>query len=86
MRTHGTEVYHYPGGAGKRLATCLQVQMVPELSTADWGAKNANFQVLRETDCPVVLGSFWYGWKNALPNLLTRRALTTHIAVVFCSG
>ena len=53
---HGTEVYHYPGSmAGRRLALCLQDRLVAELGTADRGVKAANFQVLRETDCPAVL-------------------------------
>lgn len=53
---HGTEVYHYPGSArGKRLAECIQARLVAELNTADRGVKTANFQVLRETDCPAVL-------------------------------
>ena len=53
---HGTEVYHYPGSApGKRLAACLQARLAAELGTADRGVKAANFQVLRETDCPAAL-------------------------------
>ena len=53
---HGTEVYHYPGSArGKWLATCLQSRLVAEMGTADRGVKEANFQVLRETDCPAAL-------------------------------
>ena len=53
---HGTEVYHYPGSVkGKRLASLLQARLVMELGTADRGVKAANFQVLRETDCPAAL-------------------------------
>lgn len=52
----GTEVYHYPGSSqGKRLATLLQACLVAGLGTADRGVKEANFQVLRQTDCPAVL-------------------------------
>lgn len=53
---HGTEVYHYPGSIrGRRLASLLQARLVAELGTADRGVKAANFQVLRETDCPAAL-------------------------------
>lgn len=53
---HGTEVYHFPGSEqGRRLASLIQRLLVSELNTADRGVKEANFQVLRETQCPAVL-------------------------------
>ncbi|TCL38816.1 N-acetylmuramoyl-L-alanine amidase [Anaerospora hongkongensis] len=53
---HGTEVYYYPGSVrGQRLAVCIQDRLVAELKTTDRGVKDANFQVLRETDCPAAL-------------------------------
>ena len=53
---HGTEVYYYPGSVqGQRLAVCIKDRLVAELKTADRGVKDANFQVLRETDCPAAL-------------------------------
>ena len=53
---HGTEVYHYPGSVpGKLLAACLQERLVAGLGTVNRGVKAANFQVLRETDCPAAL-------------------------------
>ena len=53
---HGTEVYHFPGSEqGRRLAGLIQTSLVAELNTADRGVKEANFQVLRETQCPAVL-------------------------------
>lgn len=53
---HGTEVYHYPGSVqGQRLAACIHARLVAGVNTADRGVKEANFQVLRETDCPAVL-------------------------------
>ena len=52
----GTETYHYPGSSeGLRLAGCIQQHMTEALLTEDRGVKEANFQVLRETDCPAVL-------------------------------
>lgn len=53
---HGTETfcYHLLGESAK-LATCVQTQLVDTLKTADRGVKTANFQVLRETDCPAIL-------------------------------
>jgi len=53
---HGTEVYHYPGSVrGQRLAACIHTRLVAGLNTVDRGVKEANFQVLRETDCTAVL-------------------------------
>lgn len=52
----GTETFCYsPGGIGEKLATCIQNQIVKSMETVDRGVKFANFQVLRETDCPAVL-------------------------------
>lgn len=52
----GTETYCYVfGGEGERLARCIQNQIVSSLGTVDRGIKTANFQVLRETNCPAVL-------------------------------
>ena len=53
---HGTEVYCYPGSErGRLLAGCLQARLVAEMNTADRGVKGADFQVLRETNCPAAL-------------------------------
>ena len=69
---HGTEVYHYPGSAeGRRLAACLQNRLVAEMGTADRGVKEANFQVLRQTDCPAALVEVAF-----LSNEADRRLLT----------
>ncbi len=69
---HGTEVYHYPGSSqGKRLASLLQARLVAELGTADRGVKEANFQVLRETDCPAALVEVAF-----ISNAADRRLLT----------
>jgi N-acetylmuramoyl-L-alanine amidase len=69
---HGTEVYHYPGSArGRRLASLLQSRLVAELGTADRGVKEANFQVLRETDCPAALVEVAFISSEADRRLLT---------------
>lgn len=71
---HGTEVYYYPGSAqGRRLAELIQPRLVAELHTVDRGAKAANFQVLRETDCPAVLVEVAF-----LSNETDRRLLTAY--------
>lgn len=52
----GTETYCYQWGSeGAVLAQCIQSQIIRSLNTVDRGVKTANFQVLRETDCPAVL-------------------------------
>lgn len=52
----GTETYHYPRSThGTWLACCIQFRLTDALLTEDRGVKIANFQVLRETDCPAVL-------------------------------
>ncbi|QJW47172.1 N-acetylmuramoyl-L-alanine amidase [bacterium BFN5] len=52
----GTETYCYQWGSeGAALAQCIQSQIIRSLNTVDRGVKTANFQVLRETDCPAVL-------------------------------
>lgn len=52
----GTEVYHYPGSArGAYLADCIRKRIVASIGTTDRGTKEANFQVLRETNAPAVL-------------------------------
>ncbi len=52
----GTETYCYQwGGEGAKLAQFIQNQVVSSLNTVDRGVKTANFQVLRETDCPAAL-------------------------------
>lgn len=52
----GTETYCYSlGGAGEKLARCIQKQIVNSLGTVDRGIKTAGFYVLKYTDCPAVL-------------------------------
>ena len=56
IEAEGTEVYHFPGSEqGEKLARLLQHHLTQALLTEDRGVKTANFQVLRETDCPAVL-------------------------------
>jgi N-acetylmuramoyl-L-alanine amidase len=84
---HGTEVYHYPGSIqGKRLAACLQARLVAELATADRGVKTANFQVLRETDCPAVLVEVAFVSHEAERQLLTGYAGQLAAAVALAGG
>jgi len=84
---HGTEVYHYPGSErGRRLAMCLQAQLVAELNTADRGVKEADFQVLRETVCPAALVEVAF-----ISNEVDRRLLNGYVgqlavAVAVASG
>jgi len=87
LAAHGTEVYHYPGSArGKWLAACLQARLVAELSTADRGVKEANFQVLRETDCPAVLVEVAFISNEADRLLLTGYAGQLAAAVAIAAG
>ena len=53
---NGTETYRYPGSTkGAKLAGAIQAQLVDALGTTDRGVKEANFSVLRNTDCTAVL-------------------------------
>lgn len=84
---HGTEVYHYPGSTrGRRLALLLQARLVAELGTADRGVKEANFQVLRETDCPAVLVEVAFISNEADRLLLTGYAGQLAAAVAMATG
>jgi len=52
----GTETYYYPGSAeGLRVARHIQFCLTDALLTEDRGVKEADFQVLRETNCTAVL-------------------------------
>jgi len=56
VEAEGTETYYYPGSeAGRRLAQAVQFRITDALLPEERGVKTANFQVLRETDCPAVL-------------------------------
>ena len=84
---HGTEVYHYPGSArGRRLASLLQSRLVAALGTADRGVKEANFQVLRETDCPAVLVEVAFISNEADRQLVTGYAGQLAAAVAIAEG
>ena len=52
----GSETYHFPDSVkGRQLARCLQFCMTDAMLTEDRGVKVADFQVLRETNCPAAL-------------------------------
>lgn len=51
----GTET-HYFDGEGKRLAVCVQAQLVESLKTVDRGIKKSeNLYLLKYMDCPAIL-------------------------------
>lgn len=55
-RANGTETYRWFGSEkGYNLAYCIQRQLIESMDTTDRGVKEANFHVLRETDCTAVL-------------------------------
>mgnify|MGYP005832784161 CR=1 FL=1 len=52
----GTETYYHPASEkGRKLAGALQKCLVDALQLADRGVKQANFAVLRLTECPAAL-------------------------------
>lgn len=52
----GTETFCYRFGTkGEKLARSIQNRMINILGTVDRGVKEANFAVLKNTDCPAVL-------------------------------
>lgn len=55
-RARGTETFSYYGSnAGRRLATCIQRQLVGAIPTIDRGVKEAGFYVIKHTNCPAAL-------------------------------
>ena len=53
---NGAETFYWNGSAaGKKLANCIQNQLVHTLPLANRGIKTANFTVLAYTDMPAVL-------------------------------
>lgn len=53
---NGTETFRYNGSVkGAKLAGAIQKQLVDSIGTTDRGVKDANFYVLRNTDCVAVL-------------------------------
>ena len=84
---HGTEVYHYPWSEeGQKLSGMIQPRLVEELKTADRGVKEANFQVLRETECPAVLVEVAFISNEADRQLLTAYACQLGAAMAIAAG
>lgn len=55
-RARGTETFACRGSAkGKKLAACIQEQLITSIDTVDRGVKEAGFYVLKRTDCPAAL-------------------------------
>lgn len=55
-QAHGTETFHYPGSEqGQALANSVQAKLINALGLTDRGVKEANFAVLRQTNCPASL-------------------------------
>lgn len=55
-RARGTETFcHYGSIAGRKLAACIQAQLVQSIPTKDRGVKEAGFYVIKHTNCPAVL-------------------------------
>lgn len=57
LSARGTEVFYYPASRkGRRLACCIQRELVKNCRTADRGVKtNDRWTVLTDTACPAVL-------------------------------
>lgn len=52
----GTETFCYQfGGKAEKLATEIQNELIKTIKTSNRGVKQANFQVLRDTDCSAAL-------------------------------
>ena len=52
----GTETFsYYDSVAGRKLADCIQKQLVQSIPTIDRGIKEAGFYVVKYTNCPAVL-------------------------------
>ena len=52
----GTETFcYYNSVSGRKLATCIQNQLIASIPTIDRGVKENGYYVLRCTDCPAAL-------------------------------
>lgn len=72
----GTETFAYDldGGAGEKIATCIQDQIVDALNTVDRGVKaNPKLFVLRYTAMPAVLVELGFIGNESDEELLTNR-------------
>lgn len=55
-RARGTETFAYRGSVeGRKLASCIQKQLLDSIDTIDRGVKEAGFYVLKHTNCPAAL-------------------------------
>lgn len=85
--THGSEVWRYPGSvAGEQLATLILSNITNRLHTADRGVKEADFEVLRETECPAVLVETAFLSNSADRSLLTRASSQEDFAMAIAAG
>lgn len=84
---HGTETYNYPdSGQGLELAQTIHARLVPALGLADRGVKQANFAVLRQTDCPACLVELAFISNPAEERLLESRDFQEAAAQAVAAG
>lgn len=56
QKARGTETFCHRGSKeGRRLAECIQRQLIGAIHTTDRGVKEAGYYVLKHTKCPAVL-------------------------------
>ncbi|MCL6611165.1 MAG: N-acetylmuramoyl-L-alanine amidase [Peptococcaceae bacterium] len=86
-KAQGTETYFYPGSEeGKKLAALLQKNLVAALRLADRGVKQANFAVLRLTECPAALAEIAFISNMQEESLLASEDFQQHAAQAIAAG
>ena len=86
-KTGGTETYYYPvSRLGNTLATFLQARLVAAIRRRNRGVKEANFFVLRETNCPAALCETLFLTNPEEEALLGDRAFQQKVGEAIAAG
>lgn len=75
-----------PGGMGEKIARAIQTELILSFKLTDRGVKFANFQVLRQTQCPAALTEIGFISNPAEERLFEDSANVEKAAEAICIG